>query len=49
LLGQAPSKADPRILGAQSDKTPKSMASPVIDLAEMEGGQSTIAYRSINN
>jgi len=31
-----------RDLGAQSDKLPKSMASPVGDLDEMEAGQSAI-------
>jgi len=42
LLWQAPSPADPGVLEAQSDRQQKSMASPIVELAEIEGGQSVI-------
>jgi len=49
LLGQAPRLADPGVLGAQSDRSsPTSMAS-LVDLAEMEGGQSPIGLLIIDS
>jgi len=39
----------PVVLGAQSDRLQKSMASPVVELAEMEGGQSVIGLLIIDS
>ena len=46
LFGQAPSLVDPGFLGTQTDR-PKSMASPVVEFAEIEGWAER--DRSVNN